>query len=114
MKKLSIFFMAALLFFAFAFTAQAWNLGAMHVNALLFEKNGSIKFTLFRSGLNGEEFLCQGTNPWFKISPCSASDAVCNAAVNRMGSMLLGAKLSGKAVHVQNANCEVSEVALQP
>lgn len=114
MKKMSIFFMAALLFFAFAFTVHAWNLDAKHVNALRFEKNGSIKFTLFKSGLNGEEFLCQGTNQWFKISPCSANDAACIAAVNRMGSMLLGAKLSGKAVHVQNTNCEVSEVALKP
>lgn len=112
MRKLSIIALQVLLF-VFTSTAQAWNLGAMNTNALRFEKNGSIRFTMFKSGNSGEEFMC-GASQWFHIKACSSSDASCIAAVNRMGSMLLAAKMAGKPVHTQNSNCEVTEVALKP
>jgi hypothetical protein len=94
--------------------AQAWNLNARYVNALRFDKNGQIFFTLFESGQSGSEFKCQGNQQWFQISACSANDQACIESVNRMASMLLAAKLAGRPVHVQRTNCLVTEIALKP
>lgn len=94
--------------------AQAWNLNAMYVNALRFDKNGQIFFTLFEKGQSGNEFKCQGNQQWFKISVCGANDQACIESVNRMASMLLAAKMAGRSVHVQQNNCLVTETALQP
>ncbi|MGA1876452.1 MAG: hypothetical protein ACMUIA_12675 [bacterium] len=113
MKKLWIFLLTLFLV-VLANQAQAWNLKAMHINALRFEKDGEIHFTLFETGTGGNEFLCQGTSPWFVIKGCSSNNNDCISSLNRMGSMLLGAKLSGKPVHIQRSGCEVTEVALKP
>lgn len=96
--------------------AFGWNLPAKQVNALSYLKSGEIRFTLFSSGSTGSEFLCR-TSPnsqWFRISPCGSGSPECLAAVNRMASTLLAAKLAGKAVHVQRSGCDVTEVALKP
>jgi hypothetical protein len=73
---------------------------------------------LFNQGSSGAEFLCgaAGTsnNQWFVVAPCVSGDAACLAAVNRMASMLLSAKLAGKPVHVQRNVCDVTEIALKP
>ena len=94
----------------------AWNLKPMHVNALRFEKSGQILFTLFDAGLSGDEFRCstRGGGQWFSIPSCSSSDSVCISAANRMGAMLMTAKLSSVAVHVHRESCVVTEVALKP
>lgn len=94
-----------------------WNLGAKVISALSFNKNGRIEFTLFEEGSSGEEFKCSpgsAREQWFYITACSAGDTACLASVNRMASMLLAAKLSGRAVHVQRNNCEVTDVNLKP
>lgn len=95
-------------------TAHAWNLPAKNVNALRFEKNGRILFTLFDNGPGSAEFQCgTGANSqWFYIVACT--EAMCVSRVNRMASMLLAAKVAGKRVHVQRSNCVVTEVALKP
>ena len=92
----------------------AWNLKAMHVNALIFARNGAISFSLFDQERSGAEFTCSPDNVWFTIRACPGSDAACIAGVNRMASMLLAAKLSGKMVHVERDGCEVIEIALKP
>ncbi len=97
-------------------SVYAWNLSAMNINALRFQKDGRIQFTLFDSGASGTEFEC-GTGSrrqWFYVSECSGSNAQCLASANRIASMLLSAKLAGKKVHVQRSGCEVTEVALKP
>lgn len=94
----------------------AWNLGAMTINALIFDRDGSIRFTLFKPG-GGGEYQCKPTGSgrqWFYVQRCSSADQNCTAAVSRMASMLVAAKLSRKAVHVQNNNCQVTQVALKP
>ncbi len=95
-------------------TTAEWNLGAKGINALEFKKNGQILFTLFEEGFSGEEFECLTGGLFFHISPFTIGDAVCLSAVNRMASMLLAAKLSGKRVHVHRNACEVTHVALKP
>lgn len=97
-----------------ALPANAWNLAAKNINALRFEKSGRILFTLFDDGPGSSEFLCgSGSNAqWFYIEACT--EAMCAARVNRMASMLLAAKVSGKRVHVQRTNCVVTEVAMKP
>jgi len=93
----------------------AWNLSAKFVNALEFEKSGVVKFTLFEEGSTGDEFKCNSANSqWFVIERCDVNDQQCLASVQRMGSMLLAAKLSGTRVHVQNNECNVTEVAVKP
>jgi hypothetical protein len=95
----------------------AWNLPAKHINALRFEKDGAIHFTLFDAGSAGVEFFCKDTGSdrqWLVITACPSVDAGCLSSANRMASMLLAAKVSGKMVHVQRAACEVTEVALKP
>ena len=100
----------------FAASADAWNLTAKHVNALRFLKDGRIYFTLFNSGSTGAEFRCgSGTSgQWFYVTACPSGNETCSAAMSRMASLLLSAKLAGKAVHVQRNQCVVTEVALKP
>ena len=110
-------------------TASAWNLDAKYVNALRFEKDGTIEFTLFESGIGDSEFLCDLTPPpgssgpqWFRISSCAigrgkgnkSAGSTCLSSVDRMAEMLLRAKLEGVPVHVQRELCEVTEIALKP
>lgn len=92
----------------------AWNLGAKHINALNFDTDGRVNFTLFESGTSGEEFQCSDIGPWFVIPACSDSDATCVRRRDRVASMLLAAKLAGRAIHVERSGCRVSEVALKP
>lgn len=97
--------------------AQSWNLGAKHINALQYTKAGIIEFTLFDEGTSIPEFQCNPEAPrgqWFYISPCADGYQQCLAAVNRMASTLLAAKIAGKPIHVQRDRCEVTEVALKP
>jgi hypothetical protein len=114
-----------------ASSAFAWNLEARYVNALRFQKDGTIQFTLFESGTSGGEFICdpsiptvpvEGGGQWFVISACdtghgkgnhSASPA-CLSTVDRMAEMLLEAKTAGIPVHVTRDLCSVTETALKP
>lgn len=126
---------AVLAILGLAATAYAWNLRALYVNALRFEKDGTIQFTMFNSGLGGPEFLCEPGAPrgqWFVIESCdpprnpyppfhplhrkhaSKASPTCQAAVDRMAEMLLESKLSGVPVHVQRDVCLVTETALKP
>ncbi len=111
MEKLRIV-TVTLFLLIFVSTAHAWNLGPKYINTLSFKKSGIILFTLFQNGKRGAELKCNG-RVWFQISSCSPNDAACISMVNRMGSMLLGAKLSGKSVYIQQSRCEVTEVALK-
>jgi hypothetical protein len=114
-------------------TSLAWNLGARYVNALRFEKDGTILFTLFDTGTSGPEYICDVTLPpadrggqWFQISSCSigngkgnnSASSTCLASVDRMAEMLLKAKVEGIPVHVTRETspdrCGVTEVALKP
>lgn len=52
--------------------------------------------------------------PTVATAASGGSVAQCHKAVDRMASMLLAAKLAGKAVHVQRETCIVTEVALKP
>lgn len=113
-----MFLCSAFLFSLLAGTAMAWNLPAKQVNALSFMKNGTIRFTLLEPGASNGEFICSGSNNvWFRIAACTDKDtdtAGCLASVERMGSMLLAAKLAGRPVHVQRNGCRVTEVAMKP
>ena len=114
-------------------SAFAWNLGARYVNALRFEKDGTILFTLFDSGISGPEYLCDITLPsgdrgkqWFQISSCDigqgkgnkSASSTCISSVDRMAEMLLKAKLEGVPIHVTRETnpdrCGVTETALKP
>jgi hypothetical protein len=99
---------------AYASSAQAWNLSAKHVNALVFKKSGQVSFTLFENGSSGDEFKCQGNQQWFSIGACGTNEQGCIESVNRMASMLLAAKMAGRPVHVQRNNCLVTETAVKP
>lgn len=105
---------AGLVFVLAATPAVGWNLGAKHVNALIYRKDGSIRFTLFDEGAAGEEFRCSGRDPWLQITACPANAEICRDAVQRMGSALLAAKLAGRPVHVKRSECDVTEIALKP
>ena len=97
-------------------SAKAWNFGPHYVNALRFDTNGEIHFTLFESGQSGAEIRCSSGSggQWFVVSACSANNANCVSGVDRMASMLLDAKVVGKKIFVQRSNCMVTEVALKP
>lgn len=112
--KYVLIILAVLLIALLASIAQAWNLDAKYVNALKFDKNGQIFFTLFENGQSGNEFKCQGNQQWFEISACGTNGQACVESVNRMASMLLAAKMAGRSVHVQRSNCLVTETALKP
>jgi hypothetical protein len=118
---------------AISTSAFAWNLSARYVNALRFEKDGTILFTLFESGTSGPEYICDVTLPfgdrgkqWFQISPCdvgqgkgnNSASSTCLSSVDRMAEMLLKAKLEGVPVHVTRETgpdrCGVTETALKP
>lgn len=112
-------------------SAFAWNLGARYINALRFEMDGTIQFTLFDSGTNVPEFICddsiptvpvEGGGQWFVIKSCSigkgkgnkSASPACLSSVDRMAEMLLQAKFDGVPVHVQRNLCAVTETALKP
>lgn len=133
MKKNVTAAAVSLLVLSLATTSFAWNLGARYVNALRFEKDGTILFTLFESGLGGPEYICDAALPpgdrggqWFQISPCNigqgngneSASSTCLSSVDRMGEMLLKAKLERVPVHVTREQdpdrCGVTEVALKP
>ena len=118
---------------ALSTSAFAWNLGARNVNALRFEKDGTILFTLFDSGTSGPEYICDITLPsgdrgkvWFQISSCDigqgkgnkSASSTCISSVDRMAEMLLKAKLGGVPIHVTRETnpdrCGVTETALKP
>lgn len=134
MKKHLFQTIMSIILLAGATSVFAWNLGARNVNALRFEKDGTILFTLFESGTSGPEFICDEFLPlgdkggqWFQITSCdkgkgehnkSASNT-CLSSVDRMAEMLLKAKSAGIPVHVTRKTdptlgCEVSETALKP
>ena len=112
-------------------SAFAFNLGARYLNALRFQKDGTIQFTLFDSGTSGDEFICdpsiptvpvEGGGQWFVISSCDigngkgnkSASPTCLTSVDRMAEMLLKAKLTGVPVHVTRNLCAVTETALKP
>jgi hypothetical protein len=115
MRKRRLFWILAFLLLCEA-SARAWNLDAKHINALEFFRDGRITFTLFDAGASGPEFRCAGGVQWFFVRACGTgvTAAECLASVQRMGSMLLAAKLSGKQVFVERSACEVTRVALKP
>lgn len=99
--------------------ALAWNTAAKYVVALSIHKNGQVRFTLSDASapIGAAEFECKssGSNrQWLIIAPCGSGDLQCLAAVNRMTSVLISAKLNSRRVHVQNDDCDVTEVALKP
>lgn len=104
-------FISLMVFSAFA---NAWNLDAKHINALSFRSDGAVQFTLFNTGEGGSEMKCENDRVFFKLTTCKLDNQTCYAAVNRMSSLLLAAKMSGKAIHVQRSGCIVSEVVLKP
>ena len=133
MRKPGIAVMISLIALSLATTSLAWNLGAKHVNALRFEKDGTILFTMFDTGTGGPEYICDESLPggdrggqWFQISSCSigkgkgnnSASASCLSSVDRMAEMLLRAKIEGIPVHVTREQypdrCGVTEVALKP
>ena len=133
MKRNFVAVTASLIVLSLATTSFAWNLGAKYVNALRFEKDGTILFTLFDSGLGGPEYICDITLPpadrggqWFQISPCDvgqgkgneSASSTCLSSVDRMAELLLKAKLERVSVHVTREvnpdRCGVTEVALKP
>jgi hypothetical protein len=114
-----------------AMPSVGWNLEAKTVNALRFERNGTIQFTLFNEGSEGAEYICDESKPtvpvegggqWFVIKSCKvgkgkgnkSASTSCLASVDRMAEMLLEAKLKGIPVHVQHELCVVTETALKP
>jgi len=105
--------------------AYSWNLEAKNINALRFIKDGTIYFTLLTSGDQDTEYICNKETPdgqWLFITSCNkgkgkgnkSASPQCIAGVDRMASMLLEAKTSGRSVHVQVDGCKVTEVALKP
>ena len=127
MKKTMFATAVSAVVLAMSTSAFAFNLGARYVNALRFQKDGTIQFTLFDSGTDGDEFICdpdiptvpvEGGGQWFVIASCGqgSSSAVsnCLSSVDRMAEMLLKAKLEGVPVHVTRDLCAVTETALKP
>jgi len=133
MRKSVIAVAISLIALSLATTSLAWNLGAKYVNALRFEKDGTILFTMFNTGTGGPEYVCDESIPagdrgkhWFQISSCSigngkgnnSASSSCLSSVDRMAEMLLRAKIEGIPVHVTRetgpARCGVTEVALKP
>jgi len=123
----------SLIALSLATSTFAWNLGAKYVNALRFEKDGTILFTMFDTGTSGPEYECDASLPpgdrgnlWFQISSCSigkgkgnsSASPSCLSSVDRMAEMLLRAKIEGIPVHVTREKnpdrCGVTEVALKP
>ena len=115
--RVSIYLLSIVaLMLAVTASTYAWNTAAMRVNALAFERNGKVNFTLFARGRGGSEFRCsEGSGgQWLRIRACSAADRSCLVSVERMAELLLAAKLHGKSVHVGRDGCTVTSVALKP
>ena len=99
--------------------ALGWNTAAMPIDAVEFLRDGSIRFKLFDPSGSGKNFYCDGSATWMVVPACESGDSGCLAAVDRMASALLAAKVAGRAVHVERGTapgkaCEVSAVALDP
>lgn len=134
MKKKHVFIaFLSLIILSSSTSVFAWNLGAKYINALRFEKDGTIQFTLFNAGTFGPEFICdpsiptvpvEGGGQWFVISSCDigkgkgkgnkSASPTCLSSVDRISGMLLKAKIQGIPVHVQRDLCKVTETALKP
>lgn len=133
MKKTFVAAVVSLIMIALTTTSFAWNLGARYVNALRFEKDGTILFTMFDVGNGGAEYICDESLPfgdrgrqWFQISSCSVGNGKnnnsaspsCLSSVDRMAELLLRAKVEEIPVHVTRETnpdrCGVTEVALKP
>jgi len=72
-----------------------------------------IEFTLFMEGEAGAEQTCwSGARPTVFFVPACSGDAACLAKTNRMGSMLLSAKLANQPVTIAHDGCIVREVTL--
>jgi hypothetical protein len=130
MKKY-IAILSSTLLFGTSVAAFGWNLEAKYVNALRFERNGAIQFTLFDDVTEGTEIQCdpdvptvpvEGGGQWFVIKSCNigkgkgnkSASPSCLSSVERMADMLLQAKLEGIPVHVERDVCVVTETALKP
>lgn len=101
-----------------SFGVYAWNLPAMEIIAISIKKSGEVLFVLRDSKNPTKDFQCkkpsQNRSQWLIIRPCPADNLQCLASVNRMTSTLVAAKMTNKKVHVQNNNCDVTEVSLKP
>jgi hypothetical protein len=107
-----------------SFSAGGWNPGAKYIEALSFNDDGSIRFTLLDPDPSIYEFKCDvnGVSPWFMIDSCDVGNGngnksaspTCTASVERMADMLLTAKINRIPVHVQHDEFAVSQVALKP
>ena len=124
MKRNLLTIIASLVMLFGSLSAWSWNLGAMYIEALNFNDDGSIHFTLLHPDPNIYEFKCDvnETDPWFVIESCDVGNGAsnksasptCTASVERMADMLLTAKVNRIPVHVQNDDCAVRQVALKP
>lgn len=124
MKRTSLAVVASMVLFAGSFSAWGWNLGAMYIEALNFNDDGTIEFTLLDPDPAIYEFKCDinEVSPWFKIDSCDigngkgnkSASPTCTASVDRMAEMLLTAKVNRIPVHVHRDECAVSQVALKP
>ena len=96
-------------------------------------RRATILFTLFESGISGDEYVCDRTllsgdrgKQWFQISSCDIGQgkgkksaySICISSVDRMAEMLLKAKLEGVSIHVTRETnpdrCDVTKAALKP
>lgn len=93
--------------------ALAWNLDAMHVSAVDYGSDGTVRFTLRPDPAVNADFMCTASSQWFIINRCAPNDMLCHAGVNRMSSLLLAAKLGNRPVHVFRSNCSVSSVVMR-
>lgn len=95
------------------FSAYAWNSAAHLVNWVEYENSGLIRFSLYENGSSSELFACHSDGRTkLIIESCDSTNNQCIAAVNRMASTLLAARLAGETVHVHNEGCIVTKVAL--
>ena len=125
MKKTALL-LGCLVMMGSSLQAYSWNLEAKNINALRFIKDGTIRFTLFDAGDSGPEYICNQDDveegQWLFITSCNkgkgkgnkSASPNCIASVDRMASMLLEAKTSGRSIHVEVDSCKVREVALKP
>lgn len=124
MRRKLFVFTASFVMLASSVSAWGWNLGAMYVEALTFNDDGTIRFTLLDPDPAVYEFKCDvnGVNPWFEIDSCDVGNGnsnksaspTCTTSVERMADMLLTAKVNRIPVHVERDDCAVSQVALKP
>ncbi len=86
-----------------------------HISNVSYGVDGSVSFSLYKNTQSRELFMCSNerNDPWFKVTCSPNITPNCHANIDRIGDMLIQAKIADKTVRVERHGCQVHTVFIK-